>query len=85
MPHPSPLLPLLPPLPALPPSLPLHLAGVRALHDLGDGGSEDESEIVRGSELHELVHEHGGQSAGPEQGGHILCYHGGHNTNIKRA
>ena len=53
--------------------LPTHLTGLRALNNLLDGPLENGAQVRACSELHELIHEHGGESAGPEQGAHVLC------------
>ena len=52
---------------------PTHLTGVWTLYYLLDGLLENGLEVGTGCELHELVHEHGGEGAGSEQGAHVLC------------
>ena len=53
--------------------LPTHFTGVRTLNDLLDGSLENGAQVGAGSELHELIHEHRGEGAGPEQSAHVLC------------
>ena len=53
------------------------LTRVGTLYDLLHWLSEDGAQVVQSSQLHVLVHQHGGQGAGSEQCRHILWREGG--------
>ena len=51
----------------------MYLTGVLEVCNLLYRPLQNVVEVVAGREFHQLIHQHGGQGAGPEQSGLIVC------------